>query len=336
MKAVLTTAHGDLSVLQYRTDYPDPEPGVGEVVVHVGATALNYHDIFTRRGMPGIQIDLPVVVGSDVAGHVIATGEGVDQSWLGRRVLIDPLFREPSQPGMIGETQDGGRAEKLRCFANQLVALPDSVGLEEAASLPLAYATAWRMLVTRGQIRAGEKILILGASGGVGVACVQIAKNFGAEVIACASSADKLARLSEIGADHVIDYTKTTLRDAVRETFGKPRLDGSGGVDVAVNFTGAGTITDTQRCVKLGGRILSCGATAGYELDVDGRYWWTFEHQMIGSDGWSRDDLLALIDLVASRAIVPVIDRILPLEQAAEAEHTLEERRFVGKILLRP
>jgi alcohol dehydrogenase len=336
MRAMLTTAHGDRSVLQYRSDYPDPEPGAGEVIVQVAATALNYHDIFTRRGMPGIRIALPVVVGSDIAGHVIAVGAGVDTSWLDRFVLVDPLFRDPPQPGMIGETQDGGRAERVRCFASQLVPLPSGIAAEEAASLPLAYGTAWRMMVTRGKIQPGEKVLILGASGGVGVACVQIAKHFGATVIACASSPQKLARLSEIGADHVIDYTATSLREAVRDLFGKPRLDGSGGVDVAVNFTGAGTMTDTQRCVRLGGRILSCGATAGYKLDIDGRYWWTFEHMMIGSDGWSRDDLVALVDLVAARSLVPVIDQILPLAQAAEAEQILEERRFVGKIVLRP
>ena len=336
MKAMLTTAHGDRSVLAYRDDYPAPSTGPGEVVLDVAACAVNFHDVFTRRGMPGIKLDLPVVVGSDIAGTVSALGDGVDAQWQGKRVLVDPVYFHDGKPHMIGETVDGGRAEQVAVPAANLIELPDSVSFEAAASLPLAYGTAWRMMVTIGKVSAGEKVLVLGASGGVGVACVQIAKLCGCEVLACASSESKLERLREVGADHVHNYVDAPFREGVRDVFGKPRLDGSGGVNVAVNFTGGDTMGDTQRCVAKGGRILTCGATAGYDLKIDARYWWSYEHQMLGSDGWERGDLEALVALIAEGKLDPVIDKVLPISETAEAERMMEDREVFGKILLTP
>jgi alcohol dehydrogenase len=231
---------------------------------------------------------------------------------------------------------DGGRAVYVRVDARQLHRVPDGVPLEQAASLPLAYGTAHRMLVERGRVRAGERVLVLGASGGVGVACVQIAKLLGAEVVACSSSADKLARLAALGADHLVNYSEQGFAQAVRDIYGKPRALGGGGVDVAVNFTGGDTWLDTQRSVTHGGRIVTCGATAGYSLTTDARYLWTFEHTILGSNGWTSDDLETLLGLVASGRLTPTVDRVLPLEQAAEAERLLEDREVVGKVLLRP
>lgn len=336
MRAVLTTSHGGREALAYRTDHPDPRPGPGEVCVRIHATALNFHDIFTRRGMPGITIPLPVIVGSDIAGEVCALGDGVTGWSIGDRVLIDPVYTADGKPGMLGETRDGGRAEYVCAGAGMLVRVPDTVPLEAAASLPLAYGTAYRMMVTRGRVRSGERVLVLGASGGVGAACVQIGKALGAEIVACASADAKLDRLAGIGADHLINYTRRDFASAVRELFGKPRQSGGGGVDVAVNFTGGDTMLPTQRCVAKGGRILTCGATAGYDLAVDARYWWTFEHDMIGSNGWARGDLVTLLDWIAEGRFTPLIDRILPLADAAEAERSLEDREVVGKVLLRP
>jgi len=336
MRAVLTTAHGDRSCLRYRDDYPDPVPGPGEVVVRVAATALNYHDIFTRRGMPGIRIPLPVVVGSDIAGTVEILGRGVHGWNQGDRVLIDPVYRDGDHVGMIGEVADGGRAELVRVPANQLIRVPDGVTLEQAAALPLAYGTAHRMLVTRAQVGAGERVLVLGASGGVGVASVQLAKLAGAEVVACAGSEWKLERLRALGADHVVNYTETRFLDAVREIYGKPRITGGGGVDLAVNFTGGDTWLDTQKSVTSGGRIVTCGATAGYQLTTDARYLWTFEHTMIGSDGWTPEDLITLMDLIATGRLDPVVDVVLPLPEVAEGERMIEDREVFGKILFRP
>ena len=337
MRAVVTVAHGGRDQLQFKANYADPRPAPDEVVVKVGATALNYHDIFTRRGMPGIKIPLPVIVGSDIAGEVAELGSEVSGWKKSERVLINPVYFGPVRVGLIGEVFDGGRAEYVSVAATQLIRIRDNVSLEAAAALPLAYGTAHRMLVTRGRIQAGEKILVLGASGGVGVACVQLGKLLGAEVLACASSESKLARLRELGADHLINYSERNFADAVHDSVGKPRLwTGKGGVDVAINFTGGDTFVDTQKCVKPRGRILVCGATAGFNLQTDARYLWTFEHEIVGSNGWVPEDLTALLELVASGRLAPAIDKVLPLEQAAEAERMLEEREVVGKILLKP
>jgi alcohol dehydrogenase len=336
MKAVLTTAHGGFETLQFRADHPTPAAAAGEVLVRVAATAVNYHDLFTRRGMPGVRIHLPVIVGSDVAGTVESVGPDVPSRWLGKRVLIDPVMRDGERFGMIGETVDGGRAEFIAVPHSMLIEIPDAVSLDQAATLPLAYGTAHRMLTTRGGLKAGERVMILGASGGVGVASLQLALLLGAEVLAFAGSDAKLRRLKELGATHVANYTDKPFFDTVREIYGKPRITGSGGVDVAVNFTGGDTLPATQRCVAKRGRILTCGATAGFNLTLDARYWWTYEHSMIGSNGWEKSDLDTLLGWVAAGRLAPVIDRVLPLEQAAEGERLLEDRQVIGKVLLKP
>jgi alcohol dehydrogenase len=334
---MLTKGHGDRSQLHYAPSFADPEAGSGEVVLRVAATAVNFHDIFTRRGMPGIKIPMPVIVGSDMAGEVHRIGSGVTEVAVGDRVLVDPLIISGERAGgMLGETAHGGRAEYLLVRVDQLVPVPAGVSLESAAALPLAYGTAHRMMVGRGKVQAGEKVLILGASGGVGVACVQLALLAGAEVIACASTPAKLERLKALGAHHVLDYTLENLVEGVRRLYGKPRTLGGGGVDVAVNFTGGDTWAATQKCVTLGGRILTCGATAGFDAHTDLRYLWTFEHSMVGSNGWSRSDLVRLLDLCATGKLHPVIDRVLPLHECAEAERLLEDREVFGKILIRP
>ena len=336
MRALLTVGHGGRDQLQLATDFPAPKAAPGEVVLRVAATAVNYHDIFTRRGMPGIRIPLPVIVGSDIAGQITELGRGVTGWQIGSRVLVDPVFRDGKRHGMIGETVHGGRAEYVAVPAAQLVAVPDAVSLEDAASLPLAYGTAYRMLVTQGRLARGEKILVLGASGGVGVACVQLAKLLGAEVIACTSSAAKQKLLTDLGADHTVNYSAESFVEAVKRLHGKPRVGGGGGVDVAVNFTGGDTWRDTQRTVTRGGRILTCGATAGFEVTTDARYLWTFEHHYIGSNGWSVSDLEALLGLIRDGRLKPVIDRVLPLDGAAEGERLLEDREVIGKVLLKP
>jgi alcohol dehydrogenase len=217
-----------------------------------------------------------------------------------------------------------------------LIEIPSSVTFEQAAALPLAYGTAYRMLVVRGGVKAGERVMVLGASGGVGIACVQLAMLAGAEVLAFASSDAKLRRLRDLGAAHAANYSDKPFLDTVKDIYGKPRIDGSGGVDVAVNFTGGDTLPATQRCVKKLGRILCCGATAGFDLRLDARYWWTFEHSMLGSDGWDTSDLRTLLGWVAAGRLAPVIDRVLPLDQAADAERLLENRQVIGKVLLAP
>ena len=336
MRAAVIHEHGDRGVIRLVDDYPTPAAGEGGVVIRVGATSVNFHDIFTRRGMPGIRIPFPLIIGSDIAGEIVETGEGVTGWSVGDRVLVDPHPCEATGFKFIGEQFDGGRAEFCAVRVQQLIGLPAAVSLEVAASLPLAYATAHRMMFTRGNVQAGEKVLILGASGGVGTCCVLLAKMAGAEVIACASSAGKLERLRAIGADHLIDYTRVDMREAVHGIVGKPRITRTGGVDLAVNYTGGKTWNDTLRCVASGGRMVTCGATAGFDEEVDCRYVWTFEQSIIGSDGWTREDILQLLGLVESGRLQPIIDRVLPLDEIHEAERLLEDREAFGKVVVTP
>ncbi len=335
MKAAILEGHGDRDQIVYR-EVPDPAAGVHEVLLSVKATAVNFHDIFTRRGMPGITINMPLITGSDVAGEICEVGGAVDAWKVGDRVVVDPVDWQSDRPGMIGETSPGGRAELLAVNAAQLIRIPDNVSFETAASLPLAYGTANRMMVTRGAIKAGEKVLVLGASGGVGTGCVLLAKRAGCEVIACASSDDKLERLRELGADHLINYRASDFRNEIYRICGKPRVRGGGGVDVVVNFTGGATWAESLKCLTKGGRLLTCGATAGFDPKTDIRYIWTFEQHIIGSDGWTREDLEELLRYVSEGTLTPAIDKVLPLSEAREAERLLEDREVFGKVVLVP
>jgi len=237
----------------------------------------------------------------------------------------------------MGEMMHGGLAEKCLVAEHQLIRMPDGVTFEDAASLPVAYGTAHRMIVTHKTIKTGDKVLILGASGGVGTGCVILAKMLGAEVIACASSEDKIKRLRDLGADHVINYKTTDFSKWAVEKYGKPqRRTYDGGVDVVINFTGGDTWHPTLRCVKRGGKILVCGATAGYDPKEDLRYIWSFELQVIGSNSFYDDDLQALMGLIQAGKMKPVIDKVLPLDKAAEGLRLIETREVFGKVVVTP
>jgi alcohol dehydrogenase len=333
MFAAVVRAHGDIGSILLEENYPDPVCEPGWVKIAVRATSLNFHDIFSRRGMPGIRLPLPLIIGSDIAGEVVEVGTGVETIKRGDRVLVDPIH---PQRGMIGERYNGGRAEYTVADARQLVPIPDEVSFEAAASIPLAYATAHRMMVTRGGVGANDTVLVMGASGGVGTACVMLAKRVGATVIACASSADKLSRLAELGSDHGINYVEQDMREACWDLVGKPRITGEGGVDLLVNCTGGGTWIDSTRCLRRAGRLVTCGATAGFEEQIDVRYVWTFEHSLLGSNGWARSDIEQMLAYAADGSAAPVIDKVLPLNQVHEAERLMEERALFGKIVLTP
>ncbi|MFZ3359207.1 MAG: zinc-binding dehydrogenase, partial [Xanthobacteraceae bacterium] len=221
--------------------------------------------------------------------------------------------------------------------ADQLVAMPAGVSFEDAAALPVAYGTAHRMLITHDTVKAGERVLVLGASGGVGTGCVLLAKMLGAEVIACASSAEKLERLKALGADHVVDYRTTDWSKWAIETYGKPqRRSYDGGVDVVINFTGGDTWVPSLRCLKRGGKLLVCGATAGHDPKEDLRYVWSFELKIIGSNSFYDDDLAALMALIEAGKIKPVIDKVLPLDEAREGLRLIADREVIGKVVVTP
>ena len=335
MRAAVIHEHGGPERLVLEEHFPDPVPGPGEVIVRVRATSLNYHDVFTRRGMPGISIAMPMIMGLDIAGEIDELGPGVAGWAIGDRVLVDPIDR--ARGGLMGETVHGGLAERCRVSAAQLIRIPDRVSFDEAAALPVAYGTAYRMMLTQGHVEAGEKVLILGAAGGVGTCCVFLAKIAGAQVIACASSAEKLRRLADFGADHVIDYTQADFAREIHRLFGKPtRRAYTGGVDVVINYTGGDTWVPSLKCLRRGGRLLTCGATAGFDPKTDIRYIWTYELQVLGSNGWMREDIEALLALVDGGKLHPVIDRVLPLAQAREALRLIEDREVIGKVIVSP
>ena len=333
MRAAVVYQHGPRDNIVLETNYREPPIPAGWVRLRVGACSVNYHDIFSRRGMPGIKLPLPLVIGSDIAGEVVELGSEVRGVAVGDRVLVDPVFHPL---GMIGERYDGGRAELCSAHSTQLVPIPDELSFEMAASIPLAYATAHRMMVTRAAVSPDDTVLILGASGGVGTACVLLSKLVGATVIACANSPEKLRRLGELGADHLVNYAERDMREAVWEIVGKPRVSGTGGVALVVNCTGRGTWIDSTRCMKVGARLVTCGATAGFEEQIDIRYIWTFEHNLLGSNGWRRSDITALIDHAARGTLKPVIDRVMALDEVHEAERLMEDREVFGKIVLVP
>src|SRR5689334_566177 len=334
MKALLLRRHGRLQDLELVPDHPRPQPVEGHVVIRVRASSFNYHDVFTVRGMPGIKVPLPVVIGLDMAGEIAEVGPGVAKWKAGDRVLVNPLNKKK---GLMGEMLDGGMAEYCLVAADQLVAMPAGVSFEQAASLPVAYGTAHRMLITHDTVKKGERVLVLGASGGVGTGCVLLAKMLGAEVIACASSDEKLARLKQMGADEVVDYTKTDWSKWAVEKYGKPqRRSYDGGVDVVVNFTGGDTWHPSLRCLKRGGKLLVCGATAGYDPKEDLRYVWSFELKIIGSNSFYDEDLTGLMELIRAGKMKPVIDTVLPLEKAREGLRLIQDREVIGKVVVTP
>ena len=334
MKALVLSQHGGLENLQYVTDHPMPQVTDGHVVIKVGASSFNYHDAFTVKGMPGIKVPLPVVIGLDFAGEVSEIGANVEGWKVGDRVLVNPLNKTK---GLMGEMLDGGMAEYCLVSADQLIKMPDNVSFADAASLPVAYGTAHRMLITHNTIKKGDRVLILGASGGVGTGCVILAKQLGAEVIACASSEDKLTKLKEIGADEVINYKEVDFSKWAVEKYGKPqRRTYEGGVDVVINFTGGDTWVPSLRCLKRGGKLLVCGATAGHDPKEDLRYIWSFELQVIGSNSFYIENLTALMDMISKGEIKPMIDKVLPLSEAKEGLRLIQDREVIGKVVVTP
>ena len=325
MKAAVIERQGGLENLVYR-DWPDPEPRSGEVVVRIRGCGLNHLDIFVRRGMPGFPVPMPFISGGDMAGEIAVIGPGVTGWATGDRVALHPVTHE----GMMGEEIPGGMAEYVRVPTENLIRLAPHVDFVTAAAVPIAYGTAIRMLFEIGSVKAGDLVLILGASGGVGIACLQLCKMIGATVIAAAGSAEKCRRLAELGADHTIDY--------VKEDFSKAAwlLSGKKGVDVVVNYTGGDTWNPSLRALKPRGKLLTCGATAGYETQNDMRLLWVRELQLLGSNGYSKADVAAGLEHVAQGRCKPEVSRVMPLSEAREAERLIESRDFVGKIVLVP
>lgn len=342
MNAVAFDEHGSIDVLEYREE-PIPDVGPEEMRVKVKACSLNHLDKFVREG--AINPELPHISGGDVAGIVDEVGERVTTASPGDRVLIDPRitcgeceFCQSGETnrcsseihGNIGEEYPGGLAEYVVAPAKNAIHMPDHASFEQTAALPIAYATAWRMLISRAKIKPSEKVLILGASGGLGTAGVQIANYAGAEVYAATSTEAKMNRALDRGADHVINYTEEDFDRAIWD------LTEKRGVDIVFEHVGKATWEQSIRSAANGGRIVTCGATTGHDVSTDIRYLFSREETILGSRGWQRRELERLAEVVWEGKIEPAIDRVLPLEEAIDGVQAMEDRELVGKVIIKP
>ena len=323
MKAAVIERQGGIENIVFR-DFPDPEIGPSDIKVRVRACGLNYFDIFVRRGMPGFPIPMPFISGGEIAGEVAGFGSDVEGWEIGERVLVDPWTDE----GMIGEKLLGGMAQYVRVPQDYVIKLDPRLSLERAAAIPANYGAAFRMLFTNGDIQKTDLILVLGASGGVGTATLQIAKMHGARVIACAGTDEKCERLKQLGADYTINYN---AHDFSREAW---LLSAKKGVDVVVNFTGGATWVPSLRTLRHNGKLLTCGATTGFDPKTDIRYIWQRELRVIGSNAYTKEDVAKGMMCVADGKLrIPEI-RTFPLEKLGEAEAIMESRDFFGKIVM--
>jgi alcohol dehydrogenase len=332
MKAIVYHHHGGVENLKYE-DVPDPVPEADEVLIRVKAVSLNGFDPMMLNGTTSLKTPLPMSPGGDFAGEIVATGSSVDSNAWKRGDRVCP-FPYIEGRGMLGETLPGACRELVAMPVKNLLRMPDRLSFTDAATLPIAYGTALRMVRTRGAIKRGEKVLILGATGGVGTCAVQLAVAAGAEVIACGSAEWKLAKLEALGAAHVINTATQDFLSVVRQKFGKPRFMGGGGVDVVVNYIGGDTWVPSLKALKHQGRLLVCGATAGYAPAEDIRYIWSFELTIIGSDGWTYEDQTGLMNMVVEGKLKPVVHSVRPLVETAQALQELIDRKVFGKSVL--
>jgi NADPH:quinone reductase-like Zn-dependent oxidoreductase len=340
MKAVIFKQHGGPEVLEY-TDVPEPQIRADEVVVAVKACALNHLDIFVRNGLPGIEIPLPHILGNDVAGVVREVGELVTWVKPGDEVMVQPgvscghceaclggrdnLCREYD---IVGYRRNGGYAELVAVPSVNIIPKPAELKWEEAAALPLVTVTAWHMLVTRANVQPGEDVLVHAAGSGVGSVAIQIAKLRGARVITTASTDEKLAKARELGADETINYSRDDWPKEVK------RLTERRGVDVVVEHTGAATWPGSISALKNNGRLVTCGATSGFDARTDLRQVFFRHLMLLGSFMGSKAELLEAMKFVAKGQIRGVVDRVLPLSEARQAHELIQDRAQFGKIVL--
>jgi NADPH:quinone reductase-like Zn-dependent oxidoreductase len=332
--------HGGIEELRYE-DAPDPVAGPGEVVVRVKACALNYLDIWERRGLPGIKIPLPHISGSDVTGIVESVGPGVTNVRPGDRTLVNPglscMHCESCYEGddnfcsrysVLGYVTDGGYAELVKVPDVNALPYPTRLEFHEAAAIPLVFTTAWHMLVTRCAVKPGEDVLVLGAGSGVGSAAIQIAKYFHARVITTAGSPAKLERALALGADHVIDHSRASIREEVKN------ITRRRGVDIVFEHIGAATWEESLGSLAPHGRLVTCGATTGAEARIDLRHLFARQISLLGSYMGTKHELLEVLKLVQAGSLHPVVSDVLPLTEAPQAQKLIEDRQHFGKVVL--
>lgn len=339
MKAIVFERQGGPEVLQF-VDYPDPVIGPTQILVRVHACALNHLDIWVRSGLPGIP--LPHIPGSDISGEVEKIGVAVTNVRRGDKVLLQPGVscgkcpkclegddNQCRQYTLLGQGVDGGCAQFVAAPSANAVPIPDGIRFEEAAAFPLVFLTAWHMLFTRAKLQPAESVLILGAGSGVGSAAIQLAKTAGARVIATAGSEAKLAKAREIGADEIINHSQQRISEEVR------RITKGAGVDVVFEHVGQATWEESLRSMSVGGRLVTCGATTGFEGRIDIRHLFVKQLSILGSFMGGKGELFPPLALFARGLVKPVIDVVMPLEKCADAHRRLENREQFGKIVLK-
>jgi len=340
MKAVRFHLHGGLDVLRYE-DAPDPVAKPGWVVVQVRACALNHLDLWQRRGLDRVKIPLPHISGADVAGVIADAGDtGLPT---GQRVMLQPGLSCGRCPkclagednfcakyDVLGYQSDGGYAEYVAVPAASLIPLPDHITDADAAAFPLSFLTAWQMLHARARMAPSDTVLVLAAGSGVGQAAIQIAKAFHARVIATAGTDEKIAKARALGADEVVNHHADDLVTTVR------RLTANRGVDIVVEHVGMATWEKSVRCLARGGRVVTCGATTGFQATLDLRHLFARQLSLLGSYMGARRELLDAADLFFKGVVRPTVDRTYPLAEAAQAQQRLEASEQFGKIILVP
>ena len=341
MRAAVLTGHGGAEVVDYVENLPVPEPGAGEVRIKIAAAALNRLDLWVRAGWKGLNLDFPHVIAADGAGVVDAFGEGVTGFAPGDRVCIDPTIVRPDDPALysglenqtniaiLGEHHSGTAAEYIVLPQRNLMKMPDDVDFGEAAAVGLVGVTAWHSLITRGELQAGESVLIVGAGGGVSSISIQIAKLAGATVYVVGSKAEKCTEAEAIGADVTINREEEPSWS--RALY---KLTNRRGVDVVVDNVGAATLGQSMRACRIGGRILIVGGTSGYGFELNVAQLFTRHISLIGSTMGPHRDYVAFMEQVFAGRIQAVIGARLPLNEARRAQDILETNAVFGKVVL--
>jgi NADPH:quinone reductase-like Zn-dependent oxidoreductase len=323
VQAVRIHEDGGPEVLKLE-EVEDPVAGAGEVLIRLHAASLNHLDIWMRRGLPSVP--KPRILGADGAGVVESVGEGADSISPGDRVLINPGLDDGAR--IVGEHMDGTHAELISVPAENVYPVPDGLSFEEAAAFPLVFETAYRMLVTKARLREGEWVLVWGVGSGVGSASFVIAKALGARTLVTSSSAEKLERARELGAEAVVNHAEDDVAAAVKEA------TGGSGVDVVIEHVGEATWKTSLQAAGTNARVVVCGATSGPNPPAQlHRIWWK-QLEIYGSTMGTREDFEGVYELVASGKVKPIVDRVFPLGEAAAAHEYLEEGRQFGKVIL--
>ncbi len=341
MKAFRIHEHGDADCLKL-DEIDVPELKADEALVKVKAGSLNHLDLWVRGGLPGMKFPLPMILGSDVVGVVEETGELVDSVRKGDEVIVNPgtscgtcihcLTGNDSfcrRYSILGESCDGGNAEYIAVRKDNLFAKPGFLSFEEASAIPLVFITAWNMLINKCDLNANSKVLVLGGNSGVGSSAIQIAKALGCYVIATAGSDEKMEKALELGADHVINHYEDDFPKVVK------KLTDKSGVDIVFEHVGKATFLKSLSTLSKGGKLVTCGATTGYDVEIDLRFIFFKQLQILGSTMGSRSDLVKVLDLITRKKLKPLVDKVFPFSELPEAHKHLEKGNHFGKVVLK-